>query len=163
MEGGGHKLVCSVRTTFVHRGAQHLLWKRRNCASISSRWNHCYHKSWFTGLGYIDRPPHRRLAHVPLNPPPSLFLPTFCRGCGFQWRTMSLLGLFHFPLCIIYFSRPIFRVFFLPSLSICRGIFIQIKFVRVSFYFRYIVVNIRLINIKYRNIDRSLNKLIQKS
>lgn len=72
---------------------------------------------------------------------------------------MSLLGLFHFPLCNLFFtSRPIFRVFF----------FVVVDFYskkRVSFYFRCIVFNIRnciiffrtmLINIK-RDIERILN------
>lgn len=57
--GRGHKLVCSV-----HEGPQHLLWKRRNCASISSQWNLCYHKSWFTGLGYRSATSPSSLAHT---------------------------------------------------------------------------------------------------
>lgn len=68
---------------------------------------------------------------------------------------MSLLGLFHFPLCNLFFtSRPIFRVFFFVIVD-----FYSKK--RISFYFRCIVFNIRnciiffrtmLINIKRERI-----------
>lgn len=125
--GRGHKLVCSV-----HEGPQHLLWKRRNCASISSQWNLCYHKSWFTGLGYRSATSPSSLAHTraiesTTTTTTTVFLPTFCRGCGFQWRTMSPSWPFHFlgrPPCNLFFTSlgwflPFFAEFvvYLPGVE----------------------------------------------